>query len=104
MKKIIPSPVPTDTILLEEVLKEEFPIIGIKLVEVNKVTLVPQEFRSNKYFARVADSWEEGDFYGEGKSEAKTIQQWYAFFMRFQPNAEFFLFDSPKELFQWLAE
>jgi hypothetical protein len=99
MKKVINSN-PKNTITLKEVLSEDNPIIGFD-IKYSKVTLIPLKYRSNKYLARCVDEW--GNGFDPQGVDVYTIAEWEEFF-RINFRAEMFVFDSPKELFKWLAE
>lgn len=103
MKKVINTPAPYDTILLENVLKKTSPLIGFKIKSGSKVTLVPMEYASDHYFARCVNGWEVGDNYSPYGERTLTIAEWEKFFREYH-EAEMFLFDWPQELFKWLAE
>lgn len=103
MKKVIPSAAPTDTILLEEVLKKPFPLVGFLTARARKVTLVPAKYESDLYFARCVDAWGKGNGFDPYGQDKQTVAQWEEFFRK-NHKAEMFVFDSPQELFKWLAE
>lgn len=100
MKKVINSA--SNTITLKEVLSEEYPIIGFKLKD-SKVTLIPLKYDSTKYLARCVDAWEKGNGFDPYDIDNRSIAEWEEFFVT-KYKAEMFVFDSPQELFKWLAE
>lgn len=106
MKKVIPN-TPKNTITLAKVLEQSSPLIGFvthhEYEQGNKAILVPESYNSKLYLARCFLSWEKGNgFSPEGEASA-TIQKWEEFFRK-SHNAEMFIFDSAKELFNWFAE
>jgi len=101
MKKVINFD-PENTNTFNEVLSENNPIIGFKLPH-DKVTLVPWKYNSNLYFARCVDTWEKGNEFIPNGINVHTIVEWEELF-RTKWKSEMFVFDSPKELFKWLAE
>jgi hypothetical protein len=104
MKKVVN---PTEnTITLQEVLNKDYPIIGFKFGDEfgdDKITLVPLKYGSKMYFARCVDAWEKGNGFDPNGLDNHTIKEWEEFF-RINYKSEMFVFDSPKELFAWLAE
>lgn len=104
MKKVINTPPPADTIPLSEVLQVESPLVAFLISNGEKITLVPAKYRSELYFARCASGWESGNGYDPFEVDQKSIQDWAQFFRECHPNSQMFLFDSPQELFKWLAE
>ena len=101
MKKVI-NPTNKNTITFKEVLDKNNPIIGFTLKD-SKVTLVPLKCGSKMYFARCVDAWEKGNGFDPNGLDNHTITEWEEFF-RINYKSEMFVFDSPKELFAWLAE
>jgi hypothetical protein len=104
MKKVIPN-TPKNTITLAKVLKQSSPLIGFTTNSHNKdkVILVPESYNSKLYLARCFHSWEKGNGYSPEHEASATIQKWEEFFRK-NHNAEMFIFDSAKELFNWFAE
>lgn len=102
MKKVINPNADKNTITFKEVLSENNPIIGFTL-KGSKVTLVPLKYNSKMYFARCVDAWEKGNGFDANGLDNHTIKEWEEFF-RINYKSEMFVFDSPKELFAWLAE
>lgn len=102
MKKVINPNADKNTITFKEVLNENNPIIGFTL-KGSKVTLVPLKYNSKMYFARCVDAWEKGNGFDPNGLDNHTIKEWEEFF-RINYKSEMFVFDSPKELFAWLAE
>jgi hypothetical protein len=102
MKKVINPHADKNTITFNEVLSENNPIIGFKLRD-TKVTLIPLEYGSKLYFARCVDAWEKGNEFDPDNVNFHTITEWEEFF-RINYKSEMFVFDSPQELFKWLAE
>ena len=100
MKKVINTT--ENTITLQEVLNEAMPVIGFQYGG-TKVTLVPLKYNSKKYFARCFDSWERGNGYDPFGVDTKTIEEWEMFF-RTLHEADMFVFDSSKEMFEWFVK
>lgn len=101
MKKVI-NPTPENTTTLQEVISSNFPIVGFQLKN-NRVTLIPETYKSTLYYARCVSGWERGNDYASHGVNCQTIAEWEEFFSVYH-EAEMFVFDSPKELFLWLAE
>jgi hypothetical protein len=100
MKEIIFTKNPANIIPFSKL--PTYPNVGILTASNMKVTLVPTEYRSNLYFARSLDNWNEGNGYNPNGDE-DSIKGWCDFF-RASHKAKIFLFDTPQELFQWLSE
>ena len=109
MKKVIITTVPENSITLEEVLAEDNPIVAFQIPKRNayfegiKVALVRTGYKTPLYQARCVKSWEKGNGFDSYGVADKTIQDWVIFFEKYH-NTNMFVFDSPQELFQWLAE
>lgn len=103
MKKVIHTPVVHELISLEDVLKNKSPIVGFVYGKEQKATLIPVKYQSDLYFARCVNDWQDGNCFSPNGEHSKTVAQWEEFFRK-SHKAEMFVFDSPKELFQWLAE
>jgi hypothetical protein len=101
MKKVI-NPTPENIITLQEVINSDAPIVGFQLKNL-RVTLIPEKYRSSLYYARCVIGWERGNDYNPSGVSCQTIAEWEKFF-RVSHKAEMLVFDSPKELFLWLAE
>lgn len=102
MKKVIITTVPENSITLEEVLAEDNPIVAFQL-PTDKVVLIRTGYKTPLYKARCLKAWEEGNGFDPYGVADKTIQDWVNFFEKYH-SANMFVFDSPQELFQWLAE
>lgn len=100
MKKVINTT--EKTVTLQSVLDTEMPVIGFQYQD-TKVTLVPLKYNSKKYLARCFNSWERGNGYDAFGVDTKTIEEWEIFF-RIHHEAEMFVFDSPKEMFEWFVK
>lgn len=103
MKKVIHTPVVHELIPLEDVLKNKRPIVGFVYGNKRKATLIPVKYESNLYLARCVSGWQDGNGFSPDGEHSKTVAQWEEFFRK-SDKAEMFVFDSPKELFRWLAE
>jgi len=107
MKEIIfPTTLCSTTIPFEQVKEhKEFPIIGFQTEDGKneKGALVNVSFNSPLYFARALDHWEKGNGWSAFGQNELTIEKWTEFLIKTR-KAKFYLFDSPKELFDWLAE
>lgn len=101
MKKVI-NPCLENTITIQEVINSNAPIVGFQLKN-DKVTLIPWKCESSLYLARCVYNWEKGNGFNPNGENHRTIAEWEKFFRDFY-KAEMFVFDSPKELFKWLAE
>jgi hypothetical protein len=103
MKKIISDSLVTELVSFETVKEMLYPLIGILTLDESKVSLVPENFQSKKYFARTVSGWQEGNAYALNGKDSMTIEEWFTFF-KTRVKSELFLFDSPQELFKWLSE
>ncbi len=101
MKKVI-NPTPENTTTLQEVVNSDAPIVGFKLQN-HRVALIPEGYNGTLYYARCVSGWERGNDYAPLGVSCQTIAKWEKFFSG-SHKAEMFVFDSPKELFLWLAE
>ena len=102
MKEVIYPTVPANYITFANLESITQPLLGFVLRN-DKVTLVPSWYNANTYFARTRSSWEKGNGFDPHDSDKKTVKEWCDFFVNAH-KAKIFLFDSPKELFKWLAE
>lgn len=102
MKQVINISPPQDTIYLNEVLEQRHPIVGFQLID-QKTTLIPVSYGSDLYEARCTQYWEKGNFFSPDGDSAQSIKNWEIFF-RTKHKAKMFVFDSPQELFKWLAK
>lgn len=102
MKKVIHTT--EKTVALQSVLDTKMPVIGFQHEGI-KTTFIPLKYNGDKYLARCFNSWEKGNGYGDERtgSAAKTIEEWEILFPILH-KAEMFIFDSPKEMFEWFAE
>lgn len=71
--------------------------------EDTKVILIRLKYNSKKYFARCFDLWELGNGYDSIDGDTKTIEEWEIFFC-IHHKAKMFVFDSPKEMFEWFVK
>lgn len=101
MKKVI-NTTPENTTTLEEVISSDAPIVGFQLQH-HRIALIPEGYKNTLYYARCVRGWERGNDYAPLGVSCKTIAEWEKFFSA-SHKAEMFVFDSPKELFLWLAE
>jgi hypothetical protein len=69
-----------------------------------KVVLIRSKFRADTYLARYLSSWDEGGGNFSNGIDARTLEEWYMYYTRYYDGTKFFLFDSSKELFQWMAD
>lgn len=104
MKKVIDT-TPENAISLQDVEAIEYPLVGFHTNrgKGNKATLVPVAYWSKCYFARAKNAWNEGNGYSPNAKREYTLSEWARFFFEIH-DAEMFVFDSPEELFKWLAE
>lgn len=102
MKKVIIPTAPENSITLETVLEKDNPIVAFQL-PTDKVVLIRTGYKTTLYKARCLEGWERGNHYNPNNVTDETIQAWVEFFEKHH-GAETFAFDSPQELFRWLAE
>jgi len=105
MKKIVKSN-NSNIVSFEDVSAMEFPSVGIIDNGVSKGYLVPEHYydygttkKTVLYYARAVKCFSKGN--GWGSSSTKTLEGWFNFFGE---DGNFYLFDSPQELFKWLSE
>lgn len=106
MKQIIKPSKNLDLISFEEVSAMECPNIGLIDNAVSKGFLVPDHYydygtskKTVHYFARAVKFFSKGN--GWNSSQTRTLEGWFNFFGE---DAEFFVFNTPEELFKWLSE
>jgi hypothetical protein len=91
------------TVEFANLLKKDSPLIGVLTEDGHKVTLIPANYCSDLYLARCVRGWEKGNNYSPDRKNAQTIKDWCEFFHK-SHKAKMFLFDTPQELFAWLAK
>lgn len=102
MKKVI-NTADASTILKQDVLRKPRPILGFVVDTYHRGFLVHAAYDSNLYFARKVSGFEQGNgytVYNNGQEKGMEVEGW----MTYLDKAEWFLFDTPKELFKWLSE
>lgn len=102
MKTVIVEPKLEENTISSKNLPQN-PLIGILLNSGYKVTLIKDNYRGGLYQARCVHGWGNGNLYNPNKRLAEDLDTWLNFFKEHH-KATIFLFDSPKELFKWLAE
>lgn len=107
MKKIIKPTEKNNEISLTEVSKIRFPNVGFIDNSVTKGFLIPDRYYDStvvpvpsniKYTARSVTAFSKGN--GWGSSETRSLEGWFKFFGE---TGDFYLFDSPQDLFKWLS-
>ena len=96
-----------ETITIQKVLKTiEDPIIGMIVGHENthfktgKGFLIKEAYLSDHYRALALEAFERGNKWGG--SQPKRLEDWFTWFGK--TKVQWFLFDTPQELFAWLAE
>jgi len=110
MKKILPRRVSNTKIIFEDELPLH-PIIGAHHKsdsQIGRSFLVMTNYRDpSSYIMMCTNGFENGNGYGSDvKDKAKKASQYCGQLKDIlkHPTLEFYLFDTPKELFAWLAE
>jgi hypothetical protein len=110
MKKILPRPVSNTKIIFEDELPAH-PIIGAHHTsnsQIGRSFLVMTNYRDpSSYIMMCSNGFEIGNGYGSDvKDNAKKASQYCGKLEDIlkHPTLEFYLFDTPKELFAWLAK
>lgn len=109
MKQIIfPISATSDVITEADAKRNLNPLIGLVFPSGSKGFLLKSEYKSHTYMAMAVDFFEKGNRWTNGSESAKTLGQWFDFFnnngITSPALPKWFSFDTPKELFAWLAE
>jgi hypothetical protein len=101
MKKVIFKEPNLETISAQDLPSD--PIIGIKYNTNKKAILIKEDYGSSFYLARCIDGWKDGNMFNPYGKRTNTLDYWFSFFGK-DSQTEIFSFDSPQDLFKWLAE
>lgn len=111
MKQIIfPIVNKANTISAEEIKKNTDPLIGWICHSGSKGFFAKSEYKGSTYVAHALEGFEKGNRWTQG-IEDKTLDQWFTYFnieamqQQHRPSTiQWFSFDTPQEMFAWLAE
>jgi len=100
-----------DTIKADKIMDQTSnPLVGFVISNGNKGFLIKDTYNGSTYKAMAREGFERGDGWTTCGSAEKTLTQWFEYFNtppKTRPNntlMDWMLFDTPKELFAWLAE
>ena len=102
MKRIVKSLEPQNVITVDSLLRQPSPIIGIE-VHGKKGWFQRINYRENKYIAIASDGVGSANGWTTAIGEIATLEQWIDWANSGHPSP-MFLFDSERELFEWLLK